>query len=260
MAGDKCSGGATRRGGPPLILRRMGRWTVYDRTIMVYPELRKYYVCRDLIFPKTRNNGLMVDRESWYSITPEALANSITAFIRENLGKAGSAVSVMDGFCGVGGNTISFLRAGFHVTSVDLDYRKLKYLKHNVRECLGADIAEEIRKGERLECVHGDLFEFLRSTSWQADVLFASPPWGGISYSKMKKYDPQLCRLKELEEAGGKIAGSRIFFVPKNTAHDDIRKEVGHCLILRATCRGRTMGILVITGALASAGGASNTI
>ena len=42
----------------------------------------------------------MMDRESWYSVTPEKIAKYLAKLIR---GK-----SVIDGFCGCGGNVIQF--------------------------------------------------------------------------------------------------------------------------------------------------------
>ena len=46
------------------------------------------------------DNGIQLDKESWYSVTPEAIANHIAAHLtsgRNNL-------TILDPFCGCGGN------------------------------------------------------------------------------------------------------------------------------------------------------------
>lgn len=59
--------------------------------------LKKYYKNRYLLFSKY-DSGVKLDDEAWFSTTPEIIA--------EYLGKRIGAGVVLDGFCGVGGNTI----------------------------------------------------------------------------------------------------------------------------------------------------------
>ncbi|KAH0944350.1 hypothetical protein HN011_009177, partial [Eciton burchellii] len=62
-------------------------------------NLLKYYKKRYIIFSKY-DEGIQLDKESWYSVTPEALAKKIA--------KVCSCDTIIDGFCGAGGNTIQF--------------------------------------------------------------------------------------------------------------------------------------------------------
>jgi hypothetical protein len=46
------------------------------------------------------SSGCLLDREGWYSVTPEAIANRIAERCRSDV--------VLDAFCGVGANAIAF--------------------------------------------------------------------------------------------------------------------------------------------------------
>lgn len=46
--------------------------------------------------------GCLLDEEGWYSITPEAIANHIAERCRSD--------TIIDAFCGVGGNAIAFAK------------------------------------------------------------------------------------------------------------------------------------------------------
>lgn len=48
------------------------------------------------------NQGCLLDEEGWYSVTPEAIADAIAEKCRCD--------TVLDAFCGVGGNAIAFAR------------------------------------------------------------------------------------------------------------------------------------------------------
>jgi len=46
--------------------------------------------------------GCLLDAEGWYSVTPEAIADQIAERCR--------CTTILDAFCGVGGNAIAFAR------------------------------------------------------------------------------------------------------------------------------------------------------
>ena len=60
-------------------------------------KLKKYWNKRHLLWQRY-DEGILMDEESWYSVTPESVARSIAERCRCEL--------IVDGFCGVGGNTI----------------------------------------------------------------------------------------------------------------------------------------------------------
>jgi RNA cap guanine-N2 methyltransferase len=231
------------------IYRQMGPWRVVDRTIVENRSLKNYFYKKDALFPQTPSNGLLVDTESWYSITPRDLADAITRLVRRNIR---GRVSIVDGFCGVGGNTLSFLAHGFHVTSVDLDYTKIKYLRHNIKEVLGEGVHREMSGKGQIELVHEDLFRFLDRKASTCDILFIAPPWGGPAYKTLGKYGRDLCRIGEIERKGKEMSRSRVFFLPRTMDTEGIEEDMGKCKVIRATSKGRLAGILLVTGEMAS--------
>ncbi|KAK9867410.1 hypothetical protein WJX84_011869 [Apatococcus fuscideae] len=77
----------------------------------------------------------------------------------------------VDAFAGVGGNAIQAALAGFQVLAVDTDAARLALVAHNaeiygVRGCIDLLCADFFQAAPRL----------------QADVIFLSPPWGGLAY------------------------------------------------------------------------------
>lgn len=76
------------------------------------------------------DRGIKLDAESWFSITPEAVAKHVTSSC---IGRAREwkcrMNKVLDCFSGCGGNTIPFAALGRQVVSVDLDPVKLDYLR-----------------------------------------------------------------------------------------------------------------------------------
>lgn len=62
-------------------------------------DIGKYWCQRYILFSRY-DDGIKMDREGWYSVTPEALA-------RHHAERCGSG-SIIDCFTGVGGNAIQF--------------------------------------------------------------------------------------------------------------------------------------------------------
>jgi len=88
--------------------------------------------------------------------------------------------TVLDAFCGVGGNAIAFAKTCERVIALDINPTRLALARHNAAIYGVAD---------RIDFILADYFTFirsylaLRSTSVRKiDVVFLSPPWGGPSY------------------------------------------------------------------------------
>lgn len=76
------------------------------------------------------DQGVRLDPESWYSITPEAVAKHVTSSCIGRARELRCDMSkVLDCFSGCGGNTIPFAAMGRKVVSVDLDPVKLSHLQ-----------------------------------------------------------------------------------------------------------------------------------
>ncbi|WAR55892.1 hypothetical protein PtB15_6B636 [Puccinia triticina] len=87
------------------------------------PEsMQKYWAQRKRLFSRF-DEGIKMDRESWYSVTPEAIAQQIAARAKCKL--------LVDGFCGAGGNTIQFALTCDQVIAIDIDPNKIRLARAN---------------------------------------------------------------------------------------------------------------------------------
>lgn len=182
----------------------------------------KYWAQRRRLFSRF-DEGVQLDKESWYSVTPEAIANHIANRIvkmtsssdksqecLESLEKGGV---VLDVFCGCGGNAIAFARVANAdislVVCVDVDRSKLRMAAHNAR-IYGIDPAKLLfiegeasfvmercyRHGQLVyskeaapapsdtEDCEGYKIGGIDHLPERIDAIFLSPPWGGVDYGK----------------------------------------------------------------------------
>ncbi|KAF9796953.1 hypothetical protein SFRURICE_010485 [Spodoptera frugiperda] len=121
--------------------------------------------------------------------------------------------SVLDAFCGAGGNTIQFARTCNRVVAIDIDPNKIAMAKHN---------ATIYGVHEKIEFITGDFFEL--APRLKADMVFLSLPWGGPPYSKAKEYEVEsMLRPRpasELMQVVRTISPNVELFLPRNTRHD----------------------------------------
>jgi trimethylguanosine synthase len=192
-----------------------------DGIVNPYPKDQvpdKFWSQRRRLFTRF-DEGIQLDKESWYSVTPEAIANHITAHLvgsRRN-------VTILDPFCGCGGNAIAFAcrEEVDLVVCVDTDLEKLKKAASNaqiygiskekmvfihdnaiqVLSCYknGSRIDPNPSKGNAsVPCV--DHCEFKIGTldllPKGIDMIFLSPPWGGMDYGKVGKRNYDLTCIK----------------------------------------------------------------
>jgi len=175
------------------------------------PHIQKYWAQRYRLFSKY-DDGVRLDPESWYSVTPEKIAEHIAERCRSDV--------LVDGFCGVGGNAIQFAFTCERVIAIDIDPKKIELARHNAR-VYGVE--------DRIEFIVGDFFEVVPGL--KADVIFLSPPWGGPEYLDEEVFDLQLM--------GGCMDGYKVFetaqlvtsdiayFVPRNTNTAQISSLAG---------------------------------
>ncbi|NXG58565.1 TGS1 synthase, partial [Hemiprocne comata] len=67
------------------------------------PELAKYWAQRYRLFSRF-DEGIKLDREGWFSVTPEKIAEHIATRVSQSF----NCDIIVDAFCGVGGNAIQF--------------------------------------------------------------------------------------------------------------------------------------------------------
>ena len=86
--------------------------------------------------------------------------------------------TIIDAFCGAGGNAIQFAFTCNHVIAIDLDPVALRVARHNAHIYGVAD---------HIDFSLGDYMSLLHTL--RADVVFLSPPWGGPSYAQQERFD-----------------------------------------------------------------------
>ncbi|KAF5379482.1 hypothetical protein D9615_006637 [Tricholomella constricta] len=163
---------------------RVGQWVEkYDATGLVpyythasqVPEhLKKYFSQRNRYFSLySTHPGCLLDEEGWFSVTPERVADQIAERCRCD--------TILDAFCGVGGNAIAFAKTCQRVIALDTSPTRLALARHN---------AQIYGVADRIEFILSDYLSFARAylalpptqSARRIDVVFLSPPWGGPSY------------------------------------------------------------------------------
>ena len=173
-------------------------------------QLNKYWHQRYRLFSKF-DEGIMLDRESWYSVTPEKIARHIA--------ERCTCGVIVDAFCGAGGNAIQFALTCERVIAIDIDPEKIRCAKHN---------ASVYGVQDKIEFIVGDAMKIIPTLF--ADVIFLAPPWGGPQYQNVAVFD-----LKSMIELDGfeifnrarTVAESIAYFVPKNTDYQQLVSLAG---------------------------------
>lgn len=117
------------------------------------------------------DDGVRLNEEMWYSVTPEAIA----AHVASRVAGEGEKL-ILDAFCGAGGNSIQFAMAGLQVVAVDIKQEHIDLAIHN---------AKIYEMNEFIDCICADFFDIvhMRRLMANVDCVFLSPPWGGIGVS-----------------------------------------------------------------------------
>lgn len=227
-----------------VIYKTQGPWTIIDRSIAANPFIRKYHpshrplsslICR----------GLMLDIESWYSITPEDVTNLAIKHIEHaRVTSITTSRTIFCAYSGVGGDALVFLKNGYDVICTDIVYRKIKYLKHNYQV-----VRSETENVGQLFCMAKDIFEMDRRDFARKPFLaFLSPPWGGVNYKNEAVYNIEKMGLEAISRKISSLVDNAIYFLPRNCSHSDVREAVGRCRIQMARVGDRNIGLLVYCG------------
>ncbi|XP_045767037.1 trimethylguanosine synthase isoform X1 [Maniola jurtina] len=170
------------------------------------PKMYKYWKKRHSLFHRF-DEGIKLDRESWFSVTPENVARHIaTKYVYD---------VVIDAFCGAGGNTIQFAQTSKKVIAIDIDPVKIELAQHNAAVYGVAD---------KIQFIVGDFFELAPMLT--ADMVFLSPPWGGPKYSEHSEYDIETMLepkpASELMRVAREINSNVSLYLPRNTRTDQV--------------------------------------
>ncbi|XP_068381448.1 trimethylguanosine synthase isoform X4 [Eschrichtius robustus] len=182
--------------------------------ITAVPELAKYWAQRYRLFSRF-DDGIKLDREGWFSVTPEKIAEHIAGRVSGCSG----CDTVVDAFCGVGGNTIQFALTGKRVIAIDIDPVKIDLARNN---------AEIYGVADKIEFICGDFLQL--ASRLKADVVFLSPPWGGPDYATAEIFDISTMMSPdgfEIFRLSQKITNNIIYFLPRNANVDQVASLAG---------------------------------
>ncbi|OAP11914.1 hypothetical protein AXX17_AT1G31040 [Arabidopsis thaliana] len=162
-------------------------------------KITKYWIQRYDLFSRY-DQGIEMDEEGWYSVTPEEIAIKQAQRYR---GKV-----VIDCFSGVGGNTIQFAKVCSSVVAIDIDPVKVELAMNN---------AMVYGVANRVDFVIGDFIQL--APSLKGDVVFLSPPWGGPMYRDFESYNLDMLQPRDgysLFQIAQSITPNIIMFLPRN--------------------------------------------
>ena len=152
------------------------------------------------------DKGIKMDEDSWYSVTPENIAKYTAKLIK---GK-----TIIDGFCGCGGNVIQFSKYCSKVYAIDISKSKLDLCKNN---------CEVYNCKNNIEFIHSDFLQMKNKI--KADYIFLSPPWGGTEYKNDDVYSiKKLMRpdITEIIRVSLNVADNILFFLPRSLNLDEL--------------------------------------
>ncbi|XP_073823551.1 trimethylguanosine synthase 1 [Musca autumnalis] len=197
----------------------------------------KYWRKRFSLFSRF-DEGIRLDRESWFSVTPEKVAKHLAERLKTSV--------LVDGFCGSGGNAIQFALTCERVIAIDIDPLKLEMAKHN---------AKIYNVSHKIEFICGDFLQLAATGKLKSDIVFLSPPWGGPKYKNKKDYDIEKYLLpvkaSELVEAARHISTNVALFLPRNSNMKQIIKLAGigkRCEIEHSYLDSRLVAITALYG------------
>ena len=143
-------------------------------------------------------------------MTPEIIA--------EYTAKISKGYSVIDGFCGSGGNVIQFSKYGSKVYAIDIDDKKLDICKNNckVYNC-----------DDNISFIHCDFLKIDNYSNEKvyADYIFLSPPWGGIEYKNSDVYSIKKLMtpsIYDIIKMCLKVSKYIMFYVPRTLLLEEL--------------------------------------
>jgi len=220
-----------------------------DGVVNPYPKSQvadKYWAQRKRLFSRF-DDGIKLDQEGWFSVTPEAIADHIA----ERMVTDCQGLIMLDAFVGVGGNAIAFARRTevSRVICVDIDDTRLRLAANNCRvydvpddkvvfvladACNVLSYYQEARLSTKseptseIQKVYGYSYGGIELLPDQVDAIFLSPPWGGSDYEKVgcRNYDLSCIKLSAevdgddlLQQSVRALPHSRsniAYFLPRN--------------------------------------------
>ncbi|KAG1662507.1 hypothetical protein FOA52_000911 [Chlamydomonas sp. UWO 241] len=136
-------------------------------------QMAKYWLQRYSLFSRY-DDGIEMDIEGWYSVTPEVLAHHQAGIMREY----GRGLVAADAMSGCGGNVIAMAATFPQVIGIEISPTRCAMMAHN---------AALYAASPRVNYVVADFFA--AAPTLLADAIFCSPPWGGPTYQYCETFD-----------------------------------------------------------------------
>lgn len=183
---------------------------------------RKFFRQRYDLFKKF-DEGIQMDDEGFFSVTPERIALHIADKTRT----CTEANLIWDAFTGVGGNTIQFaLEAAAHVVTTDTCMERLVMAQCNARvygvsqyiDFICIDSLRFPNAWRKCQAIDNGKEDAWKPKMFEA--AFASPPWGGPSYLKKDVYDPITMlpvNCDQMMQSMSSISDFCVVYLPRNT-------------------------------------------
>jgi len=169
------------------------------------PTAQKYWKQRTTYFSKFDEGIQLLDEESWFSVTPEAIAAHQARRLQGR--------RVVDGCCGAGGNAIQLALTSEHVIAVDIDPLKIQMAQANAAVYGVAD---------KMEFILGDNRAVL-PTLKDIDNIFLSPPWGGPDYNQLTGVGVlEQMNFRDVLEMASSVTPNVAIMLPRTVNHEDI--------------------------------------
>ena len=162
---------------------------------------KKYWLQRYRYFWRF-DEGIRLDRELWFSVTPESIAEHVAERCRCNV--------IVDAFAGAGGNAIQFAFTCERVIAIEIDPSKLELARCNAK-VYGVE--------DRIEFILGDctsVLPALAACGRAIDCVFLAPPWGGPAYSESRTFDVTNITLRRVN--GSQVNGIDLLSIAQNVA------------------------------------------
>ncbi|KAI9219278.1 RNA cap guanine-N2 methyltransferase-domain-containing protein [Blastocladiella britannica] len=201
-------------------------------------RVKKYWFRRHTLFSRF-DEGIRMDEQGWFSVTPEPIAQYLAERCRCD--------TILDLFAGVGGNAIQFAETCEQVVVVELDPVRMACTQHN---------AEVYGVADRIEYVLGDAIAYMERTRAVPDVVFLSPPWGGPEYLALDEYMFDQIPLDWPRLLAACLAKTRnlAMYMPKNLSAACIQEMAaiaGPLAVEEIVTHGSVRAVMLYTGELA---------
>ncbi|KAI5776658.1 RNA cap guanine-N2 methyltransferase-domain-containing protein [Geopyxis carbonaria] len=181
-----------------------------------------YWKQRNRLFERY-NQGVWMTDDSWFEMTPEAIASCIAQKFLENT-EVSAAKTIVDAFCGVGGNSIQFalLPECKKVYAIDTNADAIACAKHNARI---------YNVQHKIEFIHGDFFQLCKGIlqTQSIDGVFLSPPWGGPSYREDEVFNLETMQpypASKIIRAARTLSENLALYIPRTSDLNQLGQHV----------------------------------